>query len=79
MVCDRPGLIGRQLCAIDGVTLPGNAAKASSGPRKAFRRAAQQMARAVRSMLARQRHEDLPHPCAPLLRRRQARQVERLQ
>ncbi|MHB9118196.1 MAG: transposase [Burkholderiales bacterium] len=33
VVCDRQGLIGRELFAIDGVKLPSNAAKARSGTR----------------------------------------------
>jgi transposase len=78
MVCDRQGLIGRQLFAIDGVKLPGNASKARSGTRKEFQRKAKKMDRAVRRMLARHRQEDLTHTCEPSLRRREARQVERL-
>ena len=31
LICDRHGLIGRQMFAIDGVKLPGNASKAKSG------------------------------------------------
>jgi transposase len=78
MVCERQGLIGRQLFAIDGVKLPSNAAKARSGTRKEFRREAQKMDRAVRRMLARHRQEDLTHTCEPSLRTRELRQVERL-
>ncbi|MFX5839343.1 transposase, partial [Acinetobacter baumannii] len=33
LVCDRQGLIGRELFAIDGVKLPSNASKAKSGTR----------------------------------------------
>ena len=78
MVCDRQGLIGRQLFAIDGVKRPGNAAKARSGTRKEFQRQAQKMERAVRRMLTRHRQEDLTHTYEPSLRRREVRQVERL-
>lgn len=78
LVCDRQGLIGRQLFAIDGVKLPGNASKARSGTRKEFRREAQKRDRAVRRMLTRHRQEDLTHACEPSLREREARQVERL-
>jgi len=31
LICDRQGLIGRQMFAIDGVKLPGNASKVNSG------------------------------------------------
>src|ERR1044071_6556018 len=69
MVCDRQGLIGRKLFAIDGGKLPSNAAKARSGTRKELQREAKKMERAVRSMLARHRQEDLVHTCEPSLRR----------
>ena len=78
LVCDRQGLIGRQLFAIDGVKLPRNAAKARSGTRRECRSEAKKMDRAVRRMLARHRQEDLTHTCEPSLREREARQVERL-
>jgi transposase len=72
MVCDRQGLLGRQLFAIDGVKLPGSASKARSGTRKEFQREAKKMDRAVRQMLARHRQEDLRHTCEPSLREREA-------
>jgi len=78
LVRDRQGLIGRQLFAIDGVKLPGNASKARSGTRREFRSEAKKRDRAVRRMLARHRQEDLTHACEPSLREREARQVERL-
>jgi Transposase DDE domain len=77
-VCDRQGLIGRQMFAIDGVKLPGNASKARSGTRKELRSEAKKMDCAVRRMLARHRQEDLTQACEPSLREREARQVERL-
>jgi transposase len=78
LVCDRQGLIGRQLFALAGVKLPGNASKARSGTRKEVRSEAKKIDRAVRRMLARHRQEDLTHPCEPSVRTREARQVERL-
>src|SRR5262245_14557847 len=78
MVCDRHGLIGRQLFAIDGVKLPSNAAKARSGRRKEFQREAKKMERAVRRRLARHRQEGLTHTGEPPLRTRETRPVERL-
>ena len=36
LICDRQGLIGREMFAIDGVKLPSNASKARSGPRANF-------------------------------------------
>lgn len=51
MVCDRQGLIGRQMFAIDGVKLPSNASKARSGTRADYRRQAEKMEVAVRQMI----------------------------
>jgi transposase len=36
LICDRQGLIGREMFAIDGVKLPSNASKAKSGKRADF-------------------------------------------
>jgi transposase len=37
-ICDRQGLIGREMFAIDGVKLPANASKAKSGTRADYQR-----------------------------------------
>jgi transposase len=42
LICDRMGLIGREMFAIDGVKLPSNASKARSGTRADFERQADQ-------------------------------------
>ncbi|MFZ5557511.1 MAG: transposase [Pseudomonadota bacterium] len=47
LACDRLGLIGRQMFAIDGVTLPGNADKRRSGTHAELRREAEKMEAAV--------------------------------
>ncbi len=78
VVCDRQGVIGREVFAIDGVKLPSNASKASSGTRKEFQRVARKIERAVHRMLARHREEDLTPTYEPTLRQREVRQVERL-
>lgn len=57
-VCDRQGLIGREMFAIDGVKLPSNASKHRSGTRADFERQAAKMERAAEQMLARHRAED---------------------
>jgi transposase len=57
-VCDRRGLIGRQMFAIDGVKLPSNASKAKSGKRKDFLRQLAKMQKAAEQMLAKQRAND---------------------
>jgi transposase len=57
-VCDRAGLIGRELFAIDGVKLPSNASKSRSGKRADFARQADKMESAVEQILQRHRAED---------------------
>ena len=51
MICDREGLIGREMFAIDGVKLPSNASKARSGLRADFEREAAKMEAAVAKMV----------------------------
>jgi transposase len=57
-ICDRQGLIGREMFAIDGVKLPSNASKARSGTRAEFERQAAKLEKAVQGMLERHRAED---------------------
>jgi transposase len=77
MICDRQGLIGRQMFAIDGVKLPSNASKAKSGKRKDFMRQAQKMHKAVERLLAKHRDNDAAGVEVQLSQREQ-RQIERL-
>jgi len=51
LICDRQGLIGRQMFAIDGVKLPGNAGKAKSGTHAELAHRARAIERRVKSML----------------------------
>jgi transposase len=57
-LCDRQGLIGREMFAIDGVKLPSNASKARSGSRADFERQAAKLEAAAQTMLARHRAND---------------------
>jgi transposase len=75
-VCDRQGLIGREMFAIDGVKLPSNASKTRSGSRADFLRQAEKMEQAAQAMIEQQRHCDR-HPDAD--DQRAARKLERLQ
>ena len=77
LICDRMGLIGREMFAIDGVKLPSNASKARSGTRADFQRQADKMEAAARAMLARHRENDAL-AVEPTLAEKDARQVERL-
>jgi hypothetical protein len=57
-ICDKQGLIGREMFAIDGVKLPSNASKARSGTRADFERQAGKFEAAAKVMLERHREED---------------------
>jgi transposase len=48
-ICDKQGLIRREMFAIDGVKLPGNASKAKSGTRADFGRQAAKLEKHGRS------------------------------
>src|SRR5829696_5908060 len=58
LVCDRLGLIGRQMFAIDGVKLPSHADKRHSGTHAELLHDAQSMEAAVEKMLAAHREDD---------------------
>ncbi len=77
-VCDREGLIGRQMFAIDGVKLPSNAAKSRSGTRAEFIHQADKIRKHIAKVIERQRALDQSEaaPCADA--ERQARQLDRL-
>jgi len=77
-VCDKQGLIGREMFAIDGVKLPGNAAKGKSGTRADFKRQADKLETAARAMLARHREADR-RTVEPDLRAREIQRINRLQ
>ena len=76
-ICDRQGLIGREMFAIDGVKLPSNASKAKSGTRADFERQATKLEAAAKTMLARHRAEDAK-PLEPDLAVKEAKRIERL-
>ncbi len=77
LICDRMGLIGREMFAIDGVKLPSNASKTKSGTRADFQRQADKMEAAAQAMLARHRANDAL-PVEPDLAAKEARSIERL-
>jgi transposase len=76
-LCDRQGLIGRQMFAIDGVKLPSNASKARSGTRADFTRQAEKLEVAAKAMLERHRENDAL-PTEPDLAEKTTRRIERL-
>ena len=77
LVCDRQGLIGREMFAIDGVKLPSNASKAKSGTRADFERQADKLEAAARTMLERHRERD-KLAVEPDIRAKELQRVEEL-
>jgi len=77
-ICDKQGLIGREMFAIDGVKLPSNASKAKSGTRADFERQADKLEAAARVMLERHREADqFAHE--PDLQAKETQRLARLQ
>ena len=66
LTCDRMGLIGRQMFAIDGVKLPGNASKERSGTHEELVHRAARLDKAANKILARHQGQDArgDHPTA---------------
>lgn len=77
-VCDRQGLIGREMFAIDGVKLPSNASKSKSGTRADFERQSGKLEAAAQAMLARHRANDAL-PTEPGVDEKASRRVKRLE
>ena len=77
-ICDRQGLIGREMFAIDGVKLPSNASKAKSGTRAEFEGQAVKLEAAAKQMLARHRTEDSKQ-VEPDLHAKAVQRITRLQ
>ena len=75
-ICDRQGLIGREMFAINGVKLPSSASKAKSGTRTDFQRQADKLDTAVKVMLTRHREEDA-RAFEPDLRAKEIERIER--
>ena len=80
VVCNRHGLIGRAMFAIDGVKLPSNASKQKSGCRADFEREAAKMEAAVAKILEQQRSADMAGEADEMAPSAQVqRRLERLQ
>ena len=77
-ICDRQGLIGREMFAIDGVKLPSNASKAKSGTRADFEHQAAKLEAAAQTMLERHREQDTL-VVEPDLHTKEVQRIERLQ
>lgn len=77
-LCDRQGLIGREMFAIDGVKLPSNASKGKSGTRADMIKQASKLEQAAQQILTRHREND-QHEVAPSLAEKETGHIERLQ
>jgi transposase len=78
LICDRQGLIGKELFAIDGVKLPSNASKEKSGTRADFLRQAERMEKAAEKMIGKHQQADASHTDEAAAKR-EAKQLKRLQ
>lgn len=58
LICDRQGLIGRQMFAIDGVKLPSNASKARSGTHEELAHHADRIEERMKTLLKEHRRRD---------------------
>jgi transposase len=76
-ICDRQGLIGREMFAIDGVKLPSNASKQRSGTRADYARQATRLEAATTAMVQRHRAADAL-PTEPDLAAKAAERITRL-
>ena len=77
-ICDRQGLIGREMFAIDGVKLPANASKAKSGTRADYQRQVLRMERVAKQMLEKHQATDSALTDDALIKR-DAQKLARLQ
>ena len=77
-ICDRQGLIGREMFAIDGVKLPSSASKQRSGTRAEFVRQAEKLEATAQTILQRHRATDAL-PVEPDLDTKAVQRVARLQ
>ena len=77
LICDRQGLIGRQMFAIDGVKLPANASKAKSGTHDELAHQAERIEERVRKMIREHRRRDASNETAAQAGERKAK-LERI-
>lgn len=62
VVCDKMGLIGREMFATDGCKLPSNASKEWSGTRKDFKKKCIKLENCIERIIKRHRQTDLTEP-----------------
>ena len=71
LVCDSVGLLGKELFAIDGLKLPGNAAKEWSGKHADLKKKQRKLEALIRGLLARHREADASETDTAIDRREQ--------
>jgi transposase len=81
LICDRQGLIGREMFAIDGVKLPANASKGRSGTHAELAHQADKIEARVKEMLKEHRNRDAKGEAKAhaLQRKDEAERIESLQ
>ncbi|MES9962182.1 MAG: transposase [Candidatus Sedimenticola sp. 20ELBAFRAG] len=77
LMCDKLGLIGKEMFAIDGCKLPSNASKEWSGTHEELRQKHQKIDRAVRRMVKRHKEEDQAEKNADIQEKEKA-QIKKL-
>jgi transposase len=78
LLCDRQGLIGRDMFAIDGVKLPSNASKAKSGTREDYQRQLIKMEAIAKKIIDKHQRTDAA-PCDNETTQRETKKLARLQ
>jgi transposase len=77
LICDKMGLIGKEMFAIDGCKLASNASKEWSGTKGELKNKQQKMERAVRYLVEKHRESDAKPESSPVVEREQ-KQIETL-
>lgn len=75
MVCDKLGLIGKEMFAIDGCKLPSNASKEWSGSKADLQKKSEKIERAVEYMLKKHREQDRKGAQDESIRQREEKQI----
>src|SRR2546425_8529981 len=77
LICEKMGLIGKEMFAVDGCKLASNASKEWSGTKGELKKKQQKMERAVRYLVEKHREMDAKAEADPVVEREQ-RQIETL-
>jgi transposase len=78
LVCDKAGLIGREMFAIDGCKLPSNASKEFSGTTDDFKKKASKIKTTIEKIVHRHKSMDCNDPIDIKVKNRELQQIETL-